>query len=64
MSDRIFKPKKAGTSTFSNLSLLSATTPTLTNPVRTFDIANKAPIQAFSEVSTDLQAAQCAGEQS
>lgn len=60
---RIFKPKKAGIST-SNPSLLSATTPTLANPVRGFDIANKAPIQASSEVSTDLQAAQSTGEQS
>ena len=63
MSDRIFGSKKAGIST-SNPSLLSATTPTLANPVRGFDIANKAPIQASSEVSTDLQAAQSAGEQS
>ncbi|MEH2086938.1 hypothetical protein [Nostoc sp.] len=64
MSNRIFGPKKADTPTFSNPSLLSATTPTLANPVRGFDIANKAPIQASSEVSTDLQAAQSAGEQS
>ncbi|MEH1817330.1 MAG: hypothetical protein V7K26_33025 [Nostoc sp.] len=60
---RIFGSKKAGIFT-SNPSLLSATTPTLANPVRGFDIANKAPIQASSEVSTDLQAAQSAGEQS
>ncbi|MDZ7968960.1 MAG: hypothetical protein RM368_29085 [Nostoc sp. DedSLP03] len=63
MSDRIFGLKKAGIST-SNPSLLSATTPTLANPVRGFDIAKKAPIQTFSEVSTDLQAAQSVGEQS
>ncbi|MEH2211733.1 hypothetical protein [Nostoc sp.] len=63
MSDRIFGSKKVGIST-SNPSLLSATTPTLANPVRGFDIANKAPIQASSEVSTDLQAAQSAGEES
>lgn len=63
MSNRIFGSKKADIST-SNPSLLSATTPTLANPVRGFDIANKAPIQASSEVSTDLQAAQSAGEQS
>ncbi|MEH2357633.1 hypothetical protein [Nostoc sp.] len=63
MSERIFGSKKVGTST-SNPSLVSATTPTLGNLVRGFDIANKAPIQASSEVSTDLQAAQSAGEQS
>ncbi len=63
MSERIFGSKKADTST-SNPSLLSATTPTLANPVRGFDIANKALIQASSEVSTDLQAAQSAGEES
>ncbi|MEH1856893.1 MAG: hypothetical protein V7L21_02550 [Nostoc sp.] len=63
MRDRIFGSKKADTSTFSNPSLVSATTP-MANRVRGFDIANKAPIQASSEVSTDLQAAQSAGEQS
>ncbi|MEH2026803.1 eCIS core domain-containing protein [Nostoc sp.] len=64
MSERIFGPKKAGTSTLANPSLVSATTPTLANPVRGFDIANKASIQTSSEVSIDLQAAQSAGEQS
>ncbi|MGV0107236.1 Bacterial toxin 28 domain-containing protein [Nostoc sp. DSM 114160] len=63
MSDRIFGSKKAGIST-SNPSLISATTPTLANPVRGFDIANKASIQTSSKVSTDLQAAQSTGEQS
>lgn len=50
MSDRIFELKKAGTSTFSNPSLVSATTPTLANLVGGFDIANKASIQTSSEV--------------
>ncbi len=59
-----FGRQKSNISTFSNPSLISSTTPTLANPVRGFDIANNVPIQTSSEVSTELQAAQSAGEQS
>ncbi|MEH1966133.1 hypothetical protein [Nostoc sp.] len=66
MSDRIFGPKKASTSTFSNPSLLSPATPTLANPTRGFGITNNFPIQTATEVevSDDFHQAQSASEQS
>ncbi|MEH2165145.1 MAG: DUF4157 domain-containing protein [Nostoc sp.] len=65
MSDRIFGRKKAGTSTFSNLSLVSPTTSTLANPVRGFGLlTNNASIQRLTEESTNQQEAQSADKQS
>ncbi|MFW9261094.1 hypothetical protein [Nostoc sp. CALU 546] len=61
---RIFGPKKAGTSTFSNPSLLSPTSPTLANPTRGFGITNNFPIQTATEVSKDFHEVQSTGEQS
>ncbi|MBN3942707.1 MAG: hypothetical protein V7L21_14570 [Nostoc sp.] len=46
MSDSYtFGHKKAGTSTFSNSSLISPTTPTLANPVRSFGLPTNNLIQ-------------------
>ncbi|MBG1271391.1 eCIS core domain-containing protein [Nostoc sp. WHI] len=64
MSDRTFGHKKAGTSTFSNPSLVSPTTPTLANPVRGFGLPTNNVIQTATEESTNLQEAQAADEQS
>ncbi len=58
MSDRIFGPKKAGISTFSNPSFVSPTTPTLANPTRGFGITNNFPIQTATEVSKDFHETQ------
>ncbi|WP_375470927.1 DUF4157 domain-containing protein [uncultured Nostoc sp.] len=64
MSDRTFGRKKAGTSTFSNPSLVSPTTPTLANPVRGFGLPTNNVIQTAIKESTNLQEVQPAGEQS
>ncbi|WP_373530113.1 DUF4157 domain-containing protein [Nostoc sp.] len=61
---RTFGHKKAGTSTFSNPSLVSPTTPTLANPVRGFGLPTNNVIQTATEESTNLQEAQAANEQS
>ncbi|MEH1821099.1 MAG: hypothetical protein V7L31_18800 [Nostoc sp.] len=61
---RTFGRKKAGTSNFSNPSLVSPTTPTLANPVRDFGLPTNNIIQTATEESTNLQAAQSADEQS
>ncbi|OUL31315.1 hypothetical protein BV372_20350 [Nostoc sp. T09] len=63
MSERMVGRKKAGTSTFSNPSLVSPTTPTLANPTSGFGVTNHAPVQTATEVSTEFQEAQSAGEQ-
>jgi hypothetical protein len=64
MSDvSTFERKKAGTSTFSNPSLVSPTTPTLANPVRSFGLStNNASIQRLTEESSNHQEAQSADE--
>ena len=64
MSDRTFGRKKAGTSTFSNPSLVSPTTPTLANPVRGFGLPTNNVIQTATKESTNLQQTQAADEQS
>ncbi|MHC5594881.1 MAG: eCIS core domain-containing protein, partial [Nostoc sp.] len=64
MSDRTFGRNKAGTSNFSNPSLVSPTTPTLANPVRSFGLPTNNVIQTATEESTNLQEAQSADEQS
>ena len=61
---RTFGRKKAGTSTFSNPSLVSPTTPTLANPTRGFGLPTNNIIQAQTSESTDLQEAQAADESS
>ncbi|WP_375472887.1 DUF4157 domain-containing protein [uncultured Nostoc sp.] len=64
MSDRTFGRKKAGTSTFSNPSLVSPHTPTLANPVRGFGLTTNNVIQTATKESTNLQQAQAGDEQS
>ncbi|MEH1854652.1 MAG: DUF4157 domain-containing protein [Nostoc sp.] len=64
MSERTFGRKKAGTSNFSNPSLVSPTTPTLANPVRDFGLPTNNIIQTATEESTNLQETQSADEQS
>ncbi|MEH2082036.1 MAG: hypothetical protein V7K89_19280 [Nostoc sp.] len=64
MSDRTFGRKKVGTSTFSNPSLVSPTTPTLANPVRSFGLPTNNLIQTATKESTNLQQAQSANEES
>ncbi|WP_256875013.1 hypothetical protein [Nostoc sp. C052] len=61
---RTFGRKKAGTSNFSNPSLVSPTTPTLANPVRDFGLPTNNIIQTATEESTNLQETQSADEQS
>ncbi|MEH1766433.1 hypothetical protein [Nostoc sp.] len=61
---RTFGHKKAGTSNFSNPSLVSPTTPTLANPVRDFGLPTNNIIQTATEESTNLQETQSADEQS
>ncbi|MEH2064826.1 MAG: DUF4157 domain-containing protein [Nostoc sp.] len=61
---RTFGRNKAGTSNFSNPSLVSPTTPTLANPVRSFGSPTNNVIQTATEESTNLQEAQSADEQS
>ncbi|OUL32591.1 DUF4157 domain-containing protein [Nostoc sp. 106C] len=63
MSERMVGRKKAGTSTFSNPSLVSPTTPTLANPTSGFGVTNHAPVQTATEVSTEFQEAQFTSEQ-
>ncbi|MDZ8055684.1 MAG: DUF4157 domain-containing protein [Aulosira sp. ZfuVER01] len=55
--------KKAGTSTFSNPSLVSPTNPTLANPTGGFAVTNHAPVPTATQVSADFQEAQSASEQ-
>ncbi len=64
MSDRTFGWKKAGTSTFSNPSLVSPHTPTLANPTRGFGLPTNNVIQTAAEESINQQQAQSADEQS
>ncbi|MBW4448470.1 MAG: DUF4157 domain-containing protein [Spirirestis rafaelensis WJT71-NPBG6] len=66
MSDRTMdKRQHKGTSTVASPSLVSPNTPTLANPTPSFGLlTNNPPIPAVTEVSTDLQQAQPAGEQS
>ncbi|MEA5601283.1 eCIS core domain-containing protein [Nostoc sp. UHCC 0252] len=62
MSDRTFRRHNAGTSNFTNPSLVSPTTPTLANPTRGFAPTNT-PLTTVTEVA-DVQEAQSADEQS
>ncbi|MFN6464900.1 MAG: DUF4157 domain-containing protein [Nostoc sp. DedVER02] len=62
MSDRTFRRHNAGTSNFTNPSLVSPTTPTLANPTRGFAPTNT-PLTTITEVA-DVQEAQSADEQS
>ncbi|QLE53309.1 DUF4157 domain-containing protein (plasmid) [Nostoc sp. C057] len=65
MSDRTFRQHNAGTSNFTNLSLVSSTIPTLANPTRGFGLTtNNTPLETVTEVAGDLQEAQPADEQS
>jgi Domain of unknown function (DUF4157) len=64
MSDRTFGHKKAGTSTFSNPSLVSPTTPTLANPTPSFGLPTNNVIQTATKESTNLQEVPGADEQS
>ncbi|MHC5756534.1 eCIS core domain-containing protein [Nostoc sp.] len=59
-----FGGKKAGTSTFSNPSLVSPTSPTLAEPTRGFGLPKNNIIQTATEESTNLQETQSADEQS
>ncbi|MBD2514291.1 hypothetical protein H6G93_04585 [Nostoc sp. FACHB-973] len=59
-----FGRKKAGTSTFSNPSLVSPHTPTLANPTGGFSLPTNNLIQTATEQSTNLKEAQSADEQS
>ncbi|MEH2152865.1 eCIS core domain-containing protein [Nostoc sp.] len=59
-----FGHKKAGTSTFSNPSLVSPTSPTLAEPTRGFGLPKNNIIQTATEESTNLQETQSADEQS
>ncbi|MEH2027479.1 eCIS core domain-containing protein [Nostoc sp.] len=61
---RTFGQKEAGTSTFSNSSLVSPQTPTLANPTRGFGLPTNNVIQTATEESTNLEEAQAANEQS
>ncbi|MEH1886507.1 eCIS core domain-containing protein [Nostoc sp.] len=58
---RTFGQKKAATSTFSNPSLVSATTPTLANPVRGFGLPTNNVIQTVTDELINLQEVQTAG---
>lgn len=64
MREQRFGPKKAGTSSFSNPSLVSPHTPTLANPVRSFGLSTNNFIQTQTAESTNQQQAQSAGEDS
>ncbi len=65
MSDRTFRRHNAGTSNFTNPSLVSPTIPTLANPTRGFGLpTNNTPLETVTEVASDLQQAQAADEQS
>ncbi|BAY24077.1 hypothetical protein NIES2100_38700 [Calothrix sp. NIES-2100] len=64
MRDRTFKPKKAGTSSFSNSSLVSPHTPTLANAVRGFGLPTNNVIQTQTAESINQQQAPSADEQS
>jgi hypothetical protein len=64
MSERTFGRTKAGTSTFSNPSLVSPHTPTLANPTRGFGLPTNNHIQTATKESTNLQEAETAGEES
>ncbi|QLE50293.1 DUF4157 domain-containing protein [Nostoc sp. C057] len=65
MSDRTFRQHNAGTSNFTNPSLVSSTIPTLANATRGFGLpTNNTPLETVTEVAGDLQEAQSADEQS
>lgn len=64
MREGTFRTKKAGTSTFSNSSLVSPHTPTLANPVHGFGFPTNNVIQAQTSESTNQQPAQSAAEES
>ncbi|MEH1898048.1 MAG: DUF4157 domain-containing protein [Nostoc sp.] len=65
MSDRTFRQHNAGTSNFTNPSLVSPTTPTLANPTRGFGSPTNNPsLTTVTEVAAELQEAQSVDEQS
>ncbi|MEH1801632.1 MAG: DUF4157 domain-containing protein [Nostoc sp.] len=62
---RTFQRDKAGTSNFTNPSLVSSNIPTLANPTRSFGLpTNNTPVETVTEVAGDLQEAQSPDEQS
>ncbi|WP_199328562.1 eCIS core domain-containing protein [Anabaena azotica] len=64
MNNFKFGHRKAGTSDFSNPSLVSPNTPTLANPIRGFGLPSNNDIQTVTSPSTQLPTSQTSDEQS